>query len=75
MRKGYIMDISIHVIYDNEANVYIAENQEIGLVLESESFDKLVERLRSAVPEMAKANGIECSGLNVSSNFHQAVRV
>ena len=73
MRKRYIMNIPIQIIYDNEANVYIAENEEIGLVLESGSFDRLVERLRSAVPEMAQANGIECTGLDVSSRFHQAV--
>ena len=55
------MDVCVKIIYDNETDVYIAENDEIGLVLESGSLDKLIERLRVAVPEMASANGIYLS--------------
>ena len=71
--RGIVMDVCVNIIYDNEANVYIAENDEIGLVLESESLDRLIERLRVAVPEMASANGIDCTGLTVSTSFHQAL--
>lgn len=71
--RNTIMNINIKIMYDNEADVYIAENDEIGLVLESGSLDKLIERLRVAVPEMALANGISCTGLDVCTNFHQAV--
>lgn len=71
--RGIIMDVCIKIIYDNEADVYIAENDEIGLVLESGSLDKLIERLRVTVPEMAVANGIDCTGLNISTSIHQPV--
>lgn len=73
--RGIIMDVCVKIIYDNETDVYIAENDEIGLVLESGSLDKLIERLRVAVPEMASANGINCTGLIVSTSFHQPVLV
>ena len=73
MVRGAIMSIPVVILYDAEADVYIAENDEIGLALESGSFDKLLERLRSAVPEMAQANGIHCNGVDVTTNLHQAV--
>ncbi len=70
--RGAIMSIPIIIMYDAEADVFIAENDEIGLTLESGSFDKLLERLRSAVPEMAQANGIHCTGVDITTSLqHQ----
>ena len=73
MMGEIFMSIPVVIMYDAEADVYIAENDEIGLALESGSLDKLIERLRTAVPEMAQANGIECTGLDITTTLHQAV--
>ena len=52
---------TINFQWDAEAAVWIATSEDVpGLVLESGSFDLLVERVRYAVPELLKLNGIEC---------------
>lgn len=54
------MEYTINFIWDTNANVWIATSDDIpGLVLESGSFDKLIERTRFAVPEMLKLNDTE----------------
>ncbi|MCI8473772.1 MAG: DUF1902 domain-containing protein [Oscillospiraceae bacterium] len=52
------MKLTIKVLWDPDAAVWVAESEDVpGLVLESGSFDALVERLRYAVPEMLELNG------------------
>ncbi len=52
------MKVTVKVLWDAEACVWVAESEDVpGLVLESGSFDALVERLRYAVPEMLELNG------------------
>lgn len=58
MKGGGVMAIEIKIFYDEEADVWIAENEEIGLILESESYDRLLQRVRLAVPELLKLNNI-----------------
>ena len=44
--------------WDEEASVWIATSEDVpGLVLESGSFDALVERVKRAVPELIALNG------------------
>ena len=51
------MDHIVNLTWDAEAKVYVATSDDIpGLVLESGSFDALVERVRFAVPELLKLN-------------------
>lgn len=51
-------EIIFNVTPDPEACVWIAESDDVpGLVLESGSFDALVERVRFAVPELLALNG------------------
>ncbi len=51
------MEYIINFTWDNEANVWIATSDDIpGLVLESGSFDALLERTRFAVPELLTLN-------------------
>ena len=51
------MKYVINVIWDNDAAVDIATSESIpGLVLESGSFDALVEKVRVAVPELLQLN-------------------
>ena len=51
------MEYTITFTWDNETNVWIATSDDIpGLVLESGSFDALLERTRFAVPELRDLN-------------------
>ena len=53
-----IMTCRIKLIWDDEAAVWVAASQDVpGLVLESGSFDALLERVRYAVPELIELNG------------------
>ena len=47
----------IQFLWDKEAAVWVATSDDIpGLVLESGSFDALVERVRAAAPELLEMN-------------------
>lgn len=51
------MKYVIHLVWDNDADVWVATSDDIpGLVLESGSFDALLERIRFAVPELLELN-------------------
>lgn len=51
------MEYIINLIWDSEAGVWIAESEDIpGLVLESGSYDALIERVRFAIPELIELN-------------------
>ncbi len=51
------MEYIINLTWDNEASVWIAQSDDVpGLVLESGSFDALLERVRFAVPELLQLN-------------------
>lgn len=51
------MEYIINLTWDNEANVWVAQSDDVpGLVLESGSFDALLERVRFAVPELLELN-------------------
>jgi len=62
VRKGenherYFMNIPIIIKWDSEAEVWLGINDDIGLALESGSYDALIERIKIAVPEMLELNG------------------
>ena len=61
----------IKVFWDEEAGVWVAVGEGIGLVLESESYDILLQRVSEAAPEMAKENGVVCSGFKVVTQDRQ----
>ncbi|MCI9455584.1 MAG: DUF1902 domain-containing protein [Oscillospiraceae bacterium] len=51
------MEYTVNFTWDSEAEVWIATSQDIPcLVLESGSFDALLERTRFAVPELLALN-------------------
>ena len=51
-------ELLIKLTWDPEARVWIAESDDVpGLVLESGSFDALIERVRFTVPELLELNG------------------
>ena len=52
-----MIEYVIEINWDNEAAVWYAVNDDIPIVLESGSFDALVERVKIAVPEILELNG------------------
>lgn len=61
------MEYVIYFNWDSEANVWIATSDDIpGLVLESGSFDALLERTRFAVPELLSLNAPNAEPLSLT---------
>lgn len=61
------MECIIKLVWDSEAQVWIATSDDIpGLVLESGSFDTLLERTRFAVPELLALNNLQTMPLTLS---------
>lgn len=61
------MEYVINFTWDDEADVWIATSNDIpGLVLESGSFDALLERTRFAVPELLKINAATTPPLSLT---------
>ncbi len=56
MFGGYVMVVNIE--WDNDVKVWIATCDSIGLVLESDSYDVLIDRIKLAVPELIELNGL-----------------
>jgi predicted RNase H-like HicB family nuclease len=55
-----MIEYSITLTWDDEASVWIAESDDIpGLILESESFDELIVRVKIAVPDLLELEGKE----------------
>ena len=65
MVGGNAMDIVINIVWDDEASVYIATCDDIGLALESESYDMLIQRVKEAAPELIRLNNIQgCTSMS-----------
>lgn len=70
------MEYVINLIWDNESSVWVATSEDIpGLVLESGSFDALLERIRFAAPELIELNSPKQSSyiLSFVSNRHERI--
>jgi len=52
-------EYEILLLWDEDARVWIAQNDEIPLVLENGSLDLLMEQVRLATPEILELNGRE----------------
>lgn len=51
------MEYIVNLTWDNEANVWYATSDDVpGLIMESESYDTLLARVRRAVPELLELN-------------------
>lgn len=60
------MEYIVNLNWDSDADVWIATSEDIpGLVLESGSFDALLERVRFAVPELLSLNTRTVSPLSL----------
>lgn len=70
------MNYVIDLIWDDEAQVWIATSEDIaGLVLESGSFDALLERIRFAVPELLELNNTDNTTLNLTFKSTRQERI
>ena len=50
---------TINYMWDSNANVWIATSESVpGLVLEDASYDDLIERVKTAVPELLELNSL-----------------
>jgi len=58
---------TIELTWDDEAYVWIAENDEIPIALESNSLNILIKRVRLAAPELLELNGKNSK--NISFHF------
>lgn len=51
------MKYIVNITWDNDASVWVATSNDIpGLVLESESYDTLLARVKLAAPELLELN-------------------
>lgn len=69
------MEYNINVLWDDEAFVWVATSEDIpGLVLESGSFDALIEHINNSVPELIMLNNLPAINcLVVHVEWHQKV--
>ena len=71
------MSYEIRIVWDEDAAVWIASSPDLpGLILESCSFDALLERVRYAVPELIELNGqqSEIYNLTYTTEHHDQVK-
>lgn len=52
------MHFVINASWDNEASVWVASNDEPGIVTEAESLDVFSDKLRRMLPEAIELNGL-----------------
>jgi hypothetical protein len=57
MQGGNMTEYTVLLTWDDEARVWLAENDEIPLAPESGSLDVLMERVRYTAPEVLESNG------------------
>lgn len=66
------MNVKVKIHWDDEAEVWVAICDELGIALESGSYDALIEKVRVAIPEMVELNGISnIKSIEVSTNKRQ----
>ena len=62
--------------WDNEVDVWVATSKDIpGLVLEHDSFDVLVERVRNAAPELLELNCSYSGSVNLKFSISRYERM
>ena len=57
MYGGEQMEYTVNITWDNEAEVWVATSEDIlGLVMESDSHEMLINRLKISIPELLELN-------------------
>ena len=55
-------EYTVVLFWDSEEKVWVATSEDYPIVLESESFDELLERVRVATPELLEGNNLSATG-------------
>ena len=51
------MNYNVKITWDSEASMWVATSDDVqGLVLESNSYDALIEKVKVAIPELLELN-------------------
>ncbi|MDR1933762.1 MAG: DUF1902 domain-containing protein [Spirochaetales bacterium] len=67
-------EYTILVSWDDEARVWIAENDDIPIILENASLDTLIDQVKLATPELLELNGKPHTGIRLFFKIeHEAV--
>ena len=70
------MKCIVKLTWDEKAAVWIATSDDVpGLVLESGSFDALLERVRNAIPELLELNSKKASFYDLVFRSERHVKV
>ena len=70
------MEYVINFFWDSDANVWIATSDDVpGLVLESGSFDALLERTRMTIPELLALNLSEDDAISLVFTLERRERM
>ncbi len=63
--------IRVSAIWDGEARVWVATSDDVpGLITESETSEKLIQKLKVLIPELLEANGMIHNYDKVDIPFH-----
>lgn len=53
------MTYNVKLLWDSEASMWVATSDDVpGLILESNSYDALIEKVKIAIPELLELNNI-----------------
>ena len=52
-------ELIIRAVYDDEARVWVATHDQLGLATEAETVDVLVYKLEEMIPELAELNNVD----------------
>jgi hypothetical protein len=58
-------EYEIMLIWDEKAHRWYAQNNEIPIILEDDSLDVLISRVKFAVPEMLELNNMPHNGIHL----------
>ncbi|MDR0474525.1 MAG: DUF1902 domain-containing protein [Treponema sp.] len=58
-------EYEILLIWDDEAHRWYAQNDDIPIILEDDSVDVLISRVKSAVPEILEINNMPHTGIHL----------
>lgn len=67
--------MNIDIQWDEEALVWVATNEEIGIALEDASYDNLLVRLQKAIPEMCELNNIRGGCIFINTAVRKVICV
>ncbi|MCC8108069.1 MAG: DUF1902 domain-containing protein [Planctomycetes bacterium] len=64
-------EFSVTLFWDDESSTWVATSEDIpGLVLGSDSVDDLINRVRSAAPEIMELNKITAEKVTLRFQYH-----